>query len=62
MTLASSFRMVWTKCNWKVSEMEVKLKVKPTVVEIVLSKGFAIKDNSEIRQQLVGNVGSRKMF
>lgn len=36
--------------------------MKPTVIEIVLSKGFAIKDNSEIRQQLVGNVGSRKMF
>ena len=43
--------------KWK-----VKIKVTPTVVETMLSKGLALKDNSEIRQQLVGKLGSRKMF
>ena len=46
----------------KFLKWKVKIKVKPTLLYIVLSKGFAIKDNSEIRQQLVGNVGYRKMF
>ena len=39
--------------KWK-----VKIKVTPTM----LSKGLALKDNSEIRQQLVGKLGLRKMF
>lgn len=43
--------------KWK-----VKIKVTPTVVETMLSKGLALKDNSEIRQQLVGKLGLRKMF